>query len=90
MDHFDGDRAPEGRLLGFVDAPHAADADDFLQQVGSADDTADKRVRRPAGGLLVGRGSAGGTKTRVSFYRRPALVTQAHPCSISHAVAGSN
>ena len=55
-----------------------------------SDDAADEWVRGPASPLLVGRRPARGTKARGILYRRAALMAQAHLCSISHAVPGSN
>jgi hypothetical protein len=90
MDDLDRNGSPKRRLLGLVDAPHPADADDLLQQVAPPDDAADERVRSPACLLLVRRRPTSRTKARGSFYRRAALMAQAHLCSISHGVLGSN
>jgi hypothetical protein len=90
VDDLDRDGATERRLLGFVHAPHASDANDLLQQVRAPDDAANERIRSAASLLLVGRRTAGGAKARGIFYRRATLMAQAHLCSISHAVLGSN
>jgi hypothetical protein len=90
VDDLDRDGAAERRLLGFVHAPHASDADDLLQQVGASDDATDERICSPGSSRLVRRRTAGRTKARGIFYRRATLMAQAHLCSISHAVPGSN